>query len=302
MRQSFRSESCRCEANRVRKAALSAFLFIASACVPPAAAEPLPPPLFRTAETAPQTVPSRFQNRVLVQGIVNGRALWFHLDTGSAGLVLSTSAARSLGFAAVRAGGTVTADLDIGTLHAENAVFRTIDYAVRDAGYEVSGILGAPFFRSNVVTMDFPGHHVVVYPRGFTPAAFPGAPIPLVLERGTPHVRVMWGGEPALLLLDTGSTYTFLFPARAGRMPQARPAPAAAFDPLRLGIGESPTRVRAFTVPPIAIGGAELGLRTVLVPDEAPAALRGDDGILGRDACRAFSITLDYEHGIAYWK
>ncbi|HEY0394210.1 MAG TPA: retropepsin-like aspartic protease [Candidatus Elarobacter sp.] len=265
-----------------------------------AAQAALSPPLFRTAETVPQTMLSRFENRVLVQGRVGRRDLWFHLDTGSAGLVLSTSAARSLGFPAV-AGGTVTADLDVGTLHAQAAVFRTIDYAVRDAGYDVSGIIGAPFFRSNVVTLDFRTRHVIVYPRGFPPAAFAGAPAPLVIERGIPHVRVTWGGEPARLLLDTGSQYTFLFPARAARMAQVRPVPGVDFNPLPLAVGEAPTRIREFTVPPIRIADTELRLAGALVPDDVPPRLRGDDGIFGRDACRAFSITLDYAHGVAYW-
>jgi hypothetical protein len=294
----------RCAANRGRiRSFAAAILAIVSLGFPAAAAEPmLPLPLFRTTETAPQTIPSRFEDRVLVQGFINGRALWFHLDTGSAGLVLSTSAARSLGFDVARAGGTLVADVDVGPLHAHDAVFNTIDYAVRDAGYEVSGIIGAPFFRSNIVTLDFRGRHVVVYPRGFAPSQFAGAPTPLVLQRGIPRVRVIWGGEPALLLLDTGSAYTFLFPSRAARMPQARPAPAIDLNPLRLGIGETPTRVRAFTIPPITIGGTDLRLGTALVPDDVPAQLRADDGIFGRDACRAFSITLDYGHSVAYWK
>jgi Aspartyl protease len=275
----------------------------AGASAPTAAtAQALPPALFRTTETTPQTIPSRFEDRILVRGVIAGRTLWFHLDTGSSGLALSTGAARSLGFPAVRPGGTVTTDLDIGPLHAANAVFATIDYAVRDAGYEVAGIVGAPFFRSNTVMLDFAGRRVVVFPRGFPPAVFTGSATGLVLRRGIPHVRVTWNGEPALLLLDTGSAYTFLFPARAARMPEARAVPGIALNPLPLGIGVAPTHVRAFSAPPIRIGDIERRLGTVLVPDDVPPGLRDDDGIFGRDACRGLTITLDYAHDVAYWK
>jgi len=246
-------------------------------------------------------IPARIVNRLLVQGVIKGRTLWFHLDTGSSGLVLSVNAARSLGFATA-AGGKLTTDLDVGTLHARGAVFEILDYRVRDGKDDVSGIIGAPFFRSNVVTLDFPRGLVIVYPRGSPLGPSPGSPVPLAVERGVPHVRVTWGGEPARLLLDVGSAYTFLFPSRAARIPEARPAPGPALDPVSLGIGRAPVRVRQFSAPPIRIADAELRLATVLVPDEVPLGLRDDDGIFGRDACRGFAITLDYTHGIAYFR
>jgi hypothetical protein len=265
------------------------------------AAGTLPPPLFATDQTQAIPIPSAFGDRVLIQGAINGQMFWFHLDTGTTGLALSREAAHRAALRLDVDAHQLTADLDVGPLHAKDARFTVLDgYSVDDAGHHVDGIIGAPFFRSNIVTIDFPARSVTVYPRGYPPPVS-GIATPLLIRGYSAAVQVGWGGALSTLYLDTGSDRTILFAPFARAV---RRGPIVSMYSASIGVGSPTTDLEEVHALPMHLAALTVRDPVILVAAEPPAWLRGQpyDGILGRDALRLFKVTLDYVEGIAYWR
>jgi hypothetical protein len=261
--------------------------------------QPLPPPLFTTIETQAIPIPSAFGERVLIEGTINGRTFWFHLDTGTTGLALTREAARATGLLEDVDAHVLTVDLDVGALHAKSARFSILDgYSVDDAAHHVDGLIGAPFFRSNIVTIDFPARSVTVYPRGYPPPAA-GVATPLLIRGYSAAVQVTWGSTPSTLYLDTGADRTILFSSFTRTIVHG---PSIATYTVNLGFGAPTTDVEEVYTPPMHLAALTVRHPAVLLTQSPPAWLQQYDGILGRDALRLFSVTLDYAGGMAYWR
>jgi hypothetical protein len=159
----------------------------------------------------------------------DGKACRFLIDTGSSATLVSPDLARRAGVkqkkdtppAKVRvrsaSGGEV--ELESATLRRialGDTVFQGVPALVYDftefsgqLGVQIDGILGFPFFRETLLTMDYPGRRLVLAP---APAA-PGAPKPAPRssslafnnERNTPLIPVQMGAESFIVLIDSGS-------------------------------------------------------------------------------------------------
>ncbi len=258
-------------------------------------------PLFTCAAMTPQVIPSRFPGRILVAATINGHTLWFHLDTGTNGLFIDAGAAAAAGMTVDVANRTATADVDIGTLHASGARFGLLGrYGYNDGGVHVSGLIGTPFFQSNVVTLDYPHHEVVVYPNhSFDPASTHVAPTPIDLY-GVARVHAWFGGKEATLLLDTGSQRTILFPNFARAVIVGRPLTPE--QSITIGIGAAPTQEQEYRTKPMDFGGVRIMQMTAIVAAAAPPYLPESryDGILGRDVYPEFRMTIDYDARALY--
>jgi hypothetical protein len=259
--------------------------------------------LFRTTETSVQTIKSAFGDRVLIAGEIDGVELWFHLDTGSTTLALATGVLQKLSALNPPASGVFTADLHVAPFDAANARFQIIANNYRDAGRDVAGIIGAPFFRSNVVTVDFPNQRVLAFPPGsFDPASIAARPHELFLSRSyLPAVDVIWGTTTIRMLVDLGSANTILFLPTANDL--IRGDALQSYEPIPLGFGRNPTRLSSYRTVPMKWGRVQVDKPVVLVPDDAPKNLIGDgiQGILGRDIIRNVALTFDYANNLIYF-
>ncbi|MBV8636922.1 MAG: retropepsin-like domain-containing protein [Candidatus Eremiobacteraeota bacterium] len=258
-------------------------------------------PLFTSAATTPQVIPSRFPGRILIPAVINGHTLWFHLDTGTNGLFIDAGAAAQAGMKLDMAGHSASADIDVGTLHASDARFGLLGrYGYDDGGVHVSGLIGTPFFDSNVVTLDYPHEQVIVYPNHcFDPRTTHVAPTPIDLTN-VARVRAWFGGKEARMLLDTGSQRTILFESFARNVIVG--PPISPEQRITIGIGAAPTYEREYRTKPFIFGGLQITQMTAIVADAAPDAVPESryDGILGRDIYPEFRITLDYDDRVIY--
>jgi hypothetical protein len=283
----------------------AAFLVVAAVGLAGAglSAEPLPRnvALFSTSGSTPVELPAVFDGRVLLRVVVNAKPLWFHLDTGTGGLVIAAKDAAGVGLdfdpAVLR---TQPVDVEIGavTAHAWFSVLPS--YGFEANGRRISGLLGGPFFHANVVKIDYPGQRVVFYPPGtFTPP--PGvAATPIEFVNNTPTAEVAFGTERGRFLLDTGAGVTELTAAFAKRASLG--AYQGSID-LQGGGGPRHRTDSVYMAPAIFVGGAAVHGSAVAVGDSGGGtADQGNDGILGRDILSHFAITFDYANSVAYFE
>jgi hypothetical protein len=256
--------------------------------------------LFVSSATTPQVLPARLVGRVLVAAQINGHELWFHLDTGTNGLYIDRTAASRAGMT-IR-DGQAHANLTIGTLSANDARFGLLDhFGNEDGSVYVSGLIGTPFFKSNVVTIDYLHQQLIVYPNGsFNPKAMNAGPTPIDFDGSVARIHVWFGQTRATMLLDTGAQETMLFEPFANTV--ALGAPLTQPEPMTVGIGTPPTFEHESQVLPMNVGGILIQRPVVHIVDEAPSFLSSDrfDGILGRDIYKLFRMTIDYGNGVIY--
>jgi predicted aspartyl protease len=162
---------------------------------------------------------------VRIQG---GPPRWFLLDTGSNLSIVTPGLAAELGLARVNshglfAGGkpieqaTVLPRLQLGEMVVEDlfAVVAELPGLSSGTGVEVSGLLGAPVFKDQTLTLDYPDRQVTV---SATPFELQQGDItlPLALESLRPAVEVLLGGKPVRALVDTGFSGAVQVPEEAG--------------------------------------------------------------------------------------
>lgn len=71
-------------------------------------------------------------------------------------------------------------------------------------GIKIDGILGFPFFRDTLLTLDYPHSRLIVSP--YNPAALvPGSPLEFNSELRTPLISVKLGDQQVTALIDSGS-------------------------------------------------------------------------------------------------
>lgn len=254
--------------------------------------------LFVTQVSQPQAIPAQFvDGRVIVSATVNGKPMLLHLDSGTADIVLDTGAAREAGLAV--ANETATAEVDVGAYHAAGVQLYVAPYDPHVSGMHVSGILGSPFFESNVVTIDYPNKRVIVTPRAaFDTHAMHAQPTQLVeLYHGLASVPVWFGNIRATMLLDTGAMQTMAFRPLASRLglnfPQ-RTMRACSF-------GARCTTIDEYTAGPIVVGTTEFRQAVIGVPSQPLLSTKYYDGILGRDVLQQFAVTFDYADNAVYF-
>ncbi len=278
-----------------------ASLLLAAAVAAPARA-PLAAPVFTTSATTPQRIPARFPGRVLVQVLVDGHPLWFHLDTGTSVIAIDAGAATRAGVVSAPGARFATADLAVGAFDARQArVVLLPRYGFEDGGVHVSGLIGTPFLASQVVTIDYPDHRLVAYPKGtFDARALHVSATPIDFNGSIVRVHAWFGSKEATMLMDTGAQRTMLFEPFANGVSVG--APLGPARSITVGIGTKPTWERRVQTRSLIFGNVRFRNPIVLVVDDAPPFLPSSrfDGILGRDVYPEFRITLDYADDAIY--
>ncbi|HXA14204.1 MAG TPA: aspartyl protease family protein [Opitutaceae bacterium] len=72
-------------------------------------------------------------------------------------------------------------------------------------GVKIDGILGFPFFRDTLLTLDYPRSRVLLVPNTALPPSLPGSTIPFNNASRTPLIPVTLGDETFITLIDSGS-------------------------------------------------------------------------------------------------
>lgn len=266
-------------------------------------AAPLPPTvaLFSADSPKPVELPAVFDGRVLLHVNVNGRVLWFHLDTGTGGLMIAPQDAADAGLVVdPTTKRTQRVDVGIGAVSA-HAWFEVLSsYGFESNGRRISGLIGGPFFHANVVTIDYLRQRVIFYPPGtFTPPQ--GIPAtPIELAGNTPTIQAAFGAERGRFIVDTGSAVTELSYGFAKRVSLGL---YEGDEALRGGGGPRHRTDPTYKAPDITLGGVTVRGATVAVGESGGGDTEnGNDGILGRDVLSHFSITLDYANAVAYFE
>ncbi|HET9096635.1 MAG TPA: pepsin/retropepsin-like aspartic protease family protein [Candidatus Baltobacteraceae bacterium] len=255
-------------------------------------------PLFVTPNAQTQTIPAQFVNgRVLVTVAVNGKQMLLHLDSGTSGIVLDTGAARDAGLTVAQ--GETTADIDVGTFHASRAAIAVAPYGAKITGPHVSGLLGGPFFESNVVTIDYPHERVIVTPRSaFDPSTMHSKATALLeLYHGMATVPVWIDGVRARMALDTGGAQTMAFRPFADRIGLNWPVRTSRL----CTFGEKCFLVDDYLTGPLVVGTTEFRKALIDVPAQPLLSTKYYDGILGRDVLEQFAVTFDYADNAVYF-
>jgi hypothetical protein len=258
-------------------------------------------PQFAPGATTPQTIPSIFEDRVLIQATVNGRPLWFHLDTGANGMFIDRNVAVASGLTPA-SDGSVTADVTIGSLRATNAQFHTISAYGFASGVTIVGLIGTPLLESGIFTIDFVKKQVLFYPPGsFDPSSAGVAPTPIDFDGHVTRVHAWFASTRATMLLDTGAQISMLFQPFANDVTLGGPVTDPAS--ITVGYGMKPTTERQYHVKPLTFGGLRVRDPVIDVVDQAPPILPTTlfDGVLGRDVLRFFRMTLDYADQVGYF-
>lgn len=75
-------------------------------------------------------------------------------------------------------------------------------------GVKLDGVLGFPFFREAVLTLDYPGRRLMLQPAANAPL-IPGTVLPFDDARKTPLISIKLGDRSVLALIDSGSDMGF---------------------------------------------------------------------------------------------
>ncbi|MEZ5356774.1 MAG: retropepsin-like aspartic protease [Bryobacteraceae bacterium] len=148
---------------------------------------------------------------------INGHTLRLLVDTGSRGILISRSQARRLGLETLaptlhagfgderpRAGWIMAGrDLEIDGVEFENPIVEATSHEVAPG---TDGLIGIGLFRDFVITLDGPGHRLLLEPRGEAdgrPANLRRAGHLLLASGGL-------GGRTMRVLLDSGAAFSIL--------------------------------------------------------------------------------------------
>jgi hypothetical protein len=163
----------------------------------------------------------------------------------------------------------------------------------------VAGILGSPFFASNVVTIDYPHKRVTVTPRSAFDAAAMRAKATALSElyHGVATVPVWLDNVRARMLLDTGSAQTMVFQPMADRLGLHFPIATQ----MMCTFGAKCTNTDMYRTGPLIVGTTEFRHAVIGVPAQAFLSTKYYDGILGRDVLAQFAVTFDYADNAVYF-
>ncbi len=181
---------------------------------------------------APVKIPFQLRdNLVSMQAVINGEKASAVLDSGAGTLAVSNSFAAKLGLKpghssvqvkGAGAGSNSASPIKLDTLQfGPLALHNLSGYALSfrtwssSAGYRIDALLGYPIFKSRAVRVNYATRHVVIYPKGVSPACH--NPIPIKIIHNVPvvtakiKVKAGVGAKTVHLVVDLGSRhYSYL--------------------------------------------------------------------------------------------
>lgn len=263
------------------------------------------------------------QNLVFLPARINGSPpLSFILDSGASLLVVDPRHRAGLGLApgtrstVAALGGPVEVEIAGGAaleaggaaLPPEAAALIPLARIEPKLGRSVDGIIGGALFRRHVVEIDYRARRLRLHDRRSFRYSGPGRAVPIEIEGSRPFARLrlqMGSGPPVegRFLVDTGAISSlYLNPSFAGRhgLPGSDVPVAPELFTEQLG-GQVPGRIaRADRV---ELGGFAMEGALVHFIDDTSAggtAATTQDGLIGAELLRRFTIFFDYSRGRMY--
>lgn len=289
------------------------------------AADVAMPPARRALVTFPPGVsavvlPTKFgREHVFVRITVNGRGLDFVLDTGADGITLDNTVARQLGLtaygthSAITAGRYTTArtivpEMRVGQLSMKDVAVQLVPDGANEAyGVKTVGLLGFDFLAELGVTIDYEHERVtaVSEPAYTPPAGAHVIPLDVRIGDGSPMLTVAVNGALGeRFVLDTGGAGSFMiFDTFARKHPEALHdegggdefARSMSFEGIGGAIRTQPYQLKKLKIGPIAFIDF-VGYRVM----NAASYEGDDDGIIGVDFLKLFTLGLDYANSRVY--
>jgi predicted aspartyl protease len=266
------------------------------------------------------TLPSKFgRSHVIVRIMVGNRGLDFLLDSGASGITLDNDVARQLGLPAygehteVTARRYTSAQTIVPEMHLGDLVMRdvVVDTAPSlgeiEPGYKAVGLLGFDFLSELGVTIDYEKKQVTVVrePDYVAPQGNRVFWLDVRIGDGVPHTDVRINGALSeRFILDTGHGGTFMiFDAFARKHPEALVDKGGGGD-LRdvefYGVGGT-FETRPYQLGSVKVGGLNfqdfVGFRVVSAHSYDDST---EDGLIGADFLKMFTIGFDYANGRVY--
>ena len=266
-------------------------------------------------------LPARIsEQHVIVRVTINGRGLDFLLDSGASGIVLDADVAKQLGLktfgrsvqttaGTYEASQTIVPEIDVGPVTLHNTYVDCLPFSQEMGfGTKVVGLLGFDFIANAVVSIDYGRGAVFVSPPDKFTRPTDQIEVPATLDDGVPYVQAQVGnaiGEH--FILDTGSFGVMVFSTFANAHPD---------DMADEGLGRSVSSYFP-ALSAWGVGGefpmsltevASYHFGSVNFTDFMLFRIHGvpgiegedDDGLVGFDVLRYFTVTLDYRDGEVY--
>lgn len=262
-------------------------------------------------------LPAKFgRNHIYVRVTIAGRGLDFVLDSGASGITIDSTVAHELGLpafqehSAVMAGRYTTARTIVPEIRVGNLTMRDVAAQEIPQGWRTGddvkevGLLGFDFLDELGVTIDYENKRVTVVPGSayVPPAGHDAIPLDVRLSSGQPRATMTLNGALGeRWILDTGgSTSVIVFDYFVRRHPEAVHEAGPADGHRRMyGIGgeidAAPLRIDSLQLAGVNLSGFT-GYRVVGQTTYA----QNDDGIVGVDFLRLFTLGFDYPHSKVY--
>ncbi len=256
--------------------------------------------------------------KFVVRVMVGGRGLDFLLDSGASGIVIDRDVAQSLGLkeydtysSAANAGRyvgttTIVPAMAIGDLTMHDVVVSTTpNLGIGGEDFKVVGLLGFDFIRSVALKLDYANGTVTAdLPSNFSPP-ISGHRIDIDVRLGslTPETSVTINGAVGTrFTLDTGGVGALMITDYFRRR-----YPDAVVDERRQsqtmqfrGVGGG-FQAKSITLAEYDIGGTPFVHSGAFVIASTTSYGRDEDGIIGPDLLRIFTVYLDYADAKIYF-
>jgi len=250
----------------------------------------------------------------IVRVMVGDRGLDFTLDTGASGITIDSDVARQLDLTLVnqlrstvnagsyKTGSAIVHEMHVGQLTMHDTVVHVAPLGFNERGDIKSvGLLGFDFLCESQFTLDYEHRRISVVP--FESATEPTDPKTFVLDvrlnSQQPAVTTTINGVRAdRMIFDTGGAGSMLFfDSFVRRHPDAL-AEADRLPGLRRfqGVG-GVFETEPYVVPHLLLGRVDFTKFTAYRVRSAATYATTEDGILGPDFFRLFTVGLDYAHG-----
>lgn len=265
-------------------------------------------------------LPAKFgREHVFVRITIGGRGLDFVLDTGASGITLDNTVARQLGLtaygthSAITAGRYTTArtivpEMRVGQLTMKNVAVQLVPDGLDETfGVKSVGLLGFDFLAELGLTIDYEHERVTAVPEPayVVPAGKYVIPLDVRIGEGSPMVTVAVNGALSeRFILDTGGAGSFMiFDTFARKHPEALHdegggdafARSMSFEGIGGAIRTQPYQLKKLKIGPLAFNDF-VGYRVM----SATSYEGDDDGIIGVDFLKMFTLGLDYANSRVY--
>ncbi len=266
------------------------------------------------------TLPAQFgRQHIVVRVMVGTRGLDFLLDTGAAGITIDSGVARQLGLTAYNRQSAVTAqrydtartivpEMHIGSLVMRDVAVQMVpDSDEIEPGYKAVGLLGFDFLSELGITIDYEKKQVTVVrePDYAAPQGNRVFALDVRIGDGVPYTNVTVNGALSeRFLLDTGGAGTFMiFDAFARKHPEALVDKGFGGDLRNVdyyGVGGR-IDTQPYQLHSVKLGSLNfqdfVGFRVMSAQSYDWGT---DDGLIGSDFLRLFTVGLDYANGRVY--